>query len=48
MIDDWATDAIAGSEAYYRFQVMVEHRKERQREAIRILDSKAEYTGVED
>jgi len=48
MIDDWATYAIAESEAFYRFQVMAEHGKQHQGEAVRILDSKAQDKGVED
>jgi len=48
MIDDWATYAIAESEAYYRFQLMAERGKQHQGEAVRILDSKALNKGVED
>jgi len=48
MIDEWATYAIAESDAFYRFQIMAENGKQHQGEAINILDSKARDKGMED
>lgn len=48
LIDDWATYAIAESEAYYRFQIMSERGAQHMGEAIKILESKTVNKGEED
>lgn len=48
LIDDWATYAIAESEAYYRFKVMSERGGEHLGDGLKVLESKAVDKGDEE